>query len=77
VGLLTGWPNTTSSIFASGVDVNPIKVGSRYDFEMMNRAIGYHEMHPVIDSRYPFDQLREALHHLKSGKHFGKIVITF
>jgi len=77
VGLLTGWPESTSKLFSAGVDIHPIKVGSRYDFEMMNRAIGYHKVKPVIDSQFSFDQLREALHHLKSGKHFGKIVIRF
>lgn len=77
VGLLTGWPNTISSMFAAGVDITPIKVGSRDDFEMMNRAIGFHKLHPVIDSRYPFDQLPEALRRLESGRHFGKIVISF
>ena len=77
VGLLTGWPNTVSSMFSAGVHVTPIAVGSRDDFEMMNRAIALHKVRPVIDSRYPFEQLPEALHYLKSGRHFGKIVIKF
>jgi len=43
----------------------------------MNRAIAFHKMHPVIDSRYGFAQLREALRRLESGRHMGKIVIEF
>lgn len=77
VGLLTGWPNTVSSLFTAGVNITPIAVGSRDDFEMMSRAIGFHKLRPVIDSRFSFDQLPDALRHLESGKHFGKIVIGF
>jgi NADPH:quinone reductase-like Zn-dependent oxidoreductase len=77
IGLITGWPNGGAGLFASGVDITPIKVGSRADFESMNRAVAFHRLRPVIDSRYPFEQLPAALHHLKSGKHMGKIVIGF
>ncbi len=75
VGLLTGWPNAISSLFSAGVNVSPVAVGSRDDFEMMNRAIAFHRLRPVIDSRYPFERLPEALRHLQSGRQFGKIVI--
>jgi NADPH:quinone reductase-like Zn-dependent oxidoreductase len=75
VGLITGWPNTVSTLFSAGVDVTPIKVGSRDDFEAMNRAIAFHKLKPVIDSQYTFERLPDALHHLQSGKHLGKIVI--
>lgn len=77
VGLISGWPNTVSSLFASSVDITPIRVGSRDDFEMMNRAIALHKLKPVIDSQFSFEQLPEALRHLESGQHFGKIVISF
>jgi NADPH:quinone reductase-like Zn-dependent oxidoreductase len=30
---------------------------------------------PVVDRVVPFEQAREALPYLESGKHFGKIVI--
>jgi len=39
VGLLTGWPNTVSSMFAAGVDITPIKVGSRDDYEQLGPAL--------------------------------------
>lgn len=77
VGLLTGWPNAASSLFASGVDITPIKVGSRDDYEAMNRAVAFHKLRPVIDSTYKFEQLPEALARLKSGRHLGKIAISF
>jgi len=77
VGLLTGRPTTGATAGSAGVDITPIRVGSRQDFEAMNRAIEYHGLHPQIDSSYKFVQLREALRHLESGRQFGKIVIMF
>jgi NADPH:quinone reductase-like Zn-dependent oxidoreductase len=77
VGLLTGWPNTVTSMFSAGVHISPVAVGSRDDFDMMNRAIAFHQLHPVIDRRFAFEQLPDALRYLQSGKHFGKIVISF
>lgn len=43
----------------------------------MNRAIAFHEVRPVIDSRFEFAQLPAALRRLESGRHMGKIVIEF
>lgn len=77
VGLLTGRPKTSALTGYVGADITPIRVGSRQDFEAMNRAIGFHEVRPVIDSRYPFEQLPDALRHLQTGRHLGKIAITF
>ncbi len=77
VGLLGGWPDKLSSIFSASVDITPVRVGSRDDFEAMNRAIAYHRIQTVIDSRYGFEELPQALQHLASGRQFGKIVIEF
>lgn len=77
IGLLSGWPNAASALFASGVDITPIKVGSRNDFEAMNRAIAFHRLRPHISASYDFEQLPDALAALKAGKHLGKIVLTF
>jgi NADPH:quinone reductase-like Zn-dependent oxidoreductase len=77
VGLLTGWPNATAALFASGVDVSTIKVGSRDDHEAMFRAVAFHTLRPVIAAEYRFEQLPEALRHLQSGKQLGKIAIRF
>jgi NADPH:quinone reductase-like Zn-dependent oxidoreductase len=77
VGLLTGMPQGSGSIFSAGVDVTMVKVGSRADFEDMMRAIAVHRMRPVIDSHYPFEKLPDALRHLQSGRQFGKIVVDF
>ena len=59
------------------MDVTPVKVGSRDDYENMNRAVAFHQLRPHIAASYGFDQLPDALRHLESGKHMGKIVIRF
>ncbi len=75
VGLLTGWPEAVSRLFSTSVDITPIRVGSREDLINLCRAMALHELHPVIDRRYRFEELPRALRRLKSGQHFGKIVV--
>jgi NADPH:quinone reductase-like Zn-dependent oxidoreductase len=74
-------------VLAGGGDMNPmpvlmknvrlqgIFVGSRQMFEEMNTAITLPELKPVIDRTFSFDQVKDALKHMESGAHFGKIVI--
>src|SRR5229473_973737 len=38
-----------------GMSLGSISVGSRADFESMNRAIALHRLRPVIDRVFPFD----------------------
>jgi NADPH:quinone reductase-like Zn-dependent oxidoreductase len=40
----------------------------------MNEFLNQHQIHPVLDKVYSFDQAREAYEHLARGA-FGKIVI--
>ncbi len=53
-----------------------ISVGSRQDFEEMNRLIEDKKMVPVIDHVFSFDEAKEAYAYLESQKFFGKIVIS-
>ncbi len=55
--------------------VQGIYVGSRADFVAMNRAMEQLKIKPVVDKAFSFDQAREALKHLQSGRHFGKVVV--
>ncbi len=54
-----------------------ITVGHRDSFEAMTRAISQHQVKPVIDQVFPFEELKEAMEYLRQGKHFGKICIRF
>jgi len=59
------------------IRVSVIGVGSKEMNEDLIRAIDLHREMPVIDSRFPFADLKKALAYLEAGKHFGKVVITF
>lgn len=79
IGVLTGIRGevNTALILRKTVRVQGIYVGSREMFEAMNRAISLNEMRPVIDSTFSFEEAPDALRHMKSGAHFGKIVVSF
>jgi len=77
IGLLTGADGTVNPmpILGKQIQVQGIFVGSRDMFEAMNRAITLHQLHPVIDKVFGFDEAHLALKYLESGAHFGKVVI--
>jgi NADPH:quinone reductase-like Zn-dependent oxidoreductase len=52
-----------------------IYVGSREDFEAMNVFISQHELKPVIDRVFSFEEAPAAFAYLENGSHFGKVVI--
>ena len=76
IGDLTGG-FASSELAERGIQMIPIVVGSREMTQDMLRAIDLHQVKPVIDTRFAFGDLKLALRHLESGKHFGKIAITF
>jgi len=77
IGLLTGAEGAVNPmpILGKQIQLQGIFVGSRDMFESMNRAITLHQLRPVIDRVFAFDEARDALRHMESGRHFGKIVI--
>ncbi len=64
-------------ILMQNVRIQGILVGSREGFEAMNRGIAQHEIHPVVDRVFPFDEAREALVYMAGGRHMGKVCISF
>jgi NADPH:quinone reductase-like Zn-dependent oxidoreductase len=54
-------------------------MGSKSDFEEMNRFLAEKKVKltPALDRVFPFNKSKEAFDYLYSGKHTGKIVITF
>jgi NADPH:quinone reductase-like Zn-dependent oxidoreductase len=63
-------------VLMKSIHLQGIFVGSRRMFEEMNKAITGSRLKPMIDKTFAFDQAREALEYMKTGSHFGKIVIT-
>lgn len=64
-------------VFMKAIRMQGIFVGSRSMFENMNKAIESSDIRPVIDREYAFDEAAEALKYMRSGSHFGKIVIKY
>ncbi|MDN7184773.1 NAD(P)-dependent alcohol dehydrogenase [Caballeronia sp. SEWSISQ10-4 2] len=78
VGILGGveaslpiYPLMTKSVHIDG-----IMSGSRDAAEVMMRAIAIGKVKPVVDSVFGFSEIPDALEHLDSRNHFGKIVIA-
>jgi NADPH:quinone reductase-like Zn-dependent oxidoreductase len=78
IGVLTGVMGTIpiGLIGIQTLSVHGIFVGSVAMFEDMNRAIAGSQLRPVIDCVFPFEQSADALRHLQSARHVGKIVIA-
>jgi len=76
IGVAAGkgeWTHTP--IFMRALRVIGVFVGSREMFEAMNSAIESSGIKPVVDRVFGFHEAREALQYMKSGAHFGKIVV--
>ncbi len=62
-------------IFHKQLRIHGIYVGSRHNFEEMNKAITLATMRPIFES-FPWANARDVLHRMESGSHFGKLVLT-
>lgn len=63
-------------IFRRPAVVRGIAVGSRVMLEQVAAAYAASTLRPVIDRSWPWTEAAEALRHLQSGAHFGKLVLT-
>ncbi|MEY9874247.1 NADPH:quinone reductase-like Zn-dependent oxidoreductase [Streptacidiphilus sp. MAP12-33] len=80
VTLIGAFPATTplTDPFAGNyVSIRRIAVGSRTDFEAMNRTLSAHRLRPVVDREFPFEAAPEAYRYVREGTPFGKVVISF
>jgi NADPH:quinone reductase-like Zn-dependent oxidoreductase len=79
VGVLTGPASHESfpipSILHKMVTIKGIYVGSRRDFEELNRAVSLVQLRPVGEN-FHWAQAREALARMEEASHFGKLVLT-
>ena len=77
IGVLSGsvGPVPVTSILMNNLRVQGVFVGHRQAFEALLRALVQHDVHPVVDRVFPFAEARAAFEYLKSGAHFGKVVI--
>jgi NADPH:quinone reductase-like Zn-dependent oxidoreductase len=77
IGVLSGVTDTIDvrPILVKMARVHGVYVGSRADFEAMNRAIAEARLKPVVGSVFPFADAPAALREMEGAGHFGKIVI--
>ncbi len=55
--------------------VQGIYVGSRTDFEALNRSLEVSRLQPVIDREFAPEQVPAAMQMMESASHFGKLVV--
>ncbi|MBE5202441.1 NAD(P)-dependent alcohol dehydrogenase [Pectobacterium quasiaquaticum] len=78
VGVVAGLQGTIEfmSMFRSHAHYQCIALGSRQDLEDLVRFITEHNIHPIIDSRFAFDDAKLAFERLMTRNVFGKIVVN-
>ena len=64
-----------ASVLHKQVRLQGIYVGSRKDFEDLNKAITLTQLRPVGEN-FHWSQAREALARMEEASHFGKLVLT-
>ncbi len=78
IGVLSQSPEplVVGPILHRQIHIQGIYVGSRSDFEQMNRAIASLRIAPVVDQVLPLEEAREAFRRMQQGAHFGKLVVA-
>ncbi|BCM90089.1 alcohol dehydrogenase [Abditibacteriota bacterium] len=79
IGVLTGFEAPNVSLFpivAKNANINGIYVGNVESFNDFVRFLNVTKIQPVIDRVFAWDEARAAYEHMKSGAHFGKVVIA-
>jgi NADPH:quinone reductase-like Zn-dependent oxidoreductase len=64
-----------ASVLHKQARLQGIYVGSRKDFEELNRAISLVGLRPIGEN-FPWSQAREVFTHMEEASHFGKLVLT-
>ncbi|MCR9178267.1 MAG: NAD(P)-dependent alcohol dehydrogenase [Alphaproteobacteria bacterium] len=79
IGVLSGLNIKASLglIVARQVRLQGVTVGHRDGYEAMLAGMSQHEIRPVLGERFGFEELKEALDHLRAGGHFGKTLVQF
>jgi NADPH:quinone reductase-like Zn-dependent oxidoreductase len=78
IGVLSGVASEINVIpmLMQQLRLQGILVGSRGGFERMNRAFAAHELRPVVDRVFGFDETPDAFAYMASAQHVGKICIS-
>lgn len=79
IGVLTGGSGDvpTAALMSRQARLQGLIVGSRREQQDMVRALDASGIRPVIDRRFPLDELADAFRYQTSGGHFGKIGVEW
>ncbi len=80
IGVLSGpsasaEPLPLALILHKQARIQGIYVGSRQDFEDLNKAVALAQLRPILET-FPWSQARQVLARMEAASHFGKLVLT-
>lgn len=78
IGVLSGTASELNIIpvLMQNVRLQGILVGHRDGFAAMIRAFDQHQLRPVVDQTFAFEDTIDAFRHMMAGAHFGKVCIA-
>lgn len=78
IGVLSGQESNIHirDLLYRQVQIRGILMESTEELRALMRAVCTLKLKPAIDKVFPFEQAKEAYHHLESQKHIGKVVIA-
>ena len=79
VGILGGFGSaevSPTAVFTQQITLHGIAVGSRCDFDAMNRCIETNRIQPVISHDFSLSEIDQGCALMAEGGHFGKIAIA-
>ena len=79
VGVLSGFDPTPHlrRLMWENANIMGVTVGSAEHLSTVISFMTEHALRPVIDSTFSFGEAAQAVEHLRSGSHFGKVVISW
>jgi len=63
-------------IFQKQVTIHGSTMGTRHDWEQLNRLLAAKTLQPVIDRTYPLEDAAQAQERMAQAGQFGKLVLT-
>lgn len=77
IGGLTGFGGSipVGMLFDRDASATGYHVGSRADFERMNRFMAGHDLRPIVDRVFDFEDAEDAFDFFENGDYMGKVVI--
>lgn len=78
IGVVAGAKQALSvlPILMKQIRCQGVFVGSRAGFEALAAEVAQHAIEPVVDRTFPFESWPDAMAHLASGQHVGKVCVS-